>query len=110
MMIGWWCIMTGFTTVSTAAGPSQLGNRHDLRQADGRWRAPHAIPASPPQSTVQAVQAHRIGPHSADRWNKWKVQVTPPPPSLTARPAWPSAHCRRRGATLHPLFAPVLGL
>lgn len=35
------------SSVSTAAGPRQLGNRHVLRQADGRWRAPHAIPASP---------------------------------------------------------------
>lgn len=37
--------------------PRQLGKQHVLRQADGRWRAPHTIPA-----------AHRNPPSSTSDW------------------------------------------
>lgn len=68
--------------VSTAAGPRQLGNRHVLRQAGGRWRAPHAIPASPPQPTVR----HFGLGHTAQTVGRSGKQLTPPP-SLPVPPA-----------------------
>lgn len=62
--------------------PRQLGKRHVLRQADGRWRAPHAIPA-----------AHRNPPLGTWDWvTQWKATDPSTPHSLPVPPARP-AHC-----------------
>lgn len=88
--------------------PRQLGKQHVLRQADGRWRAPHTIPAAHRNPPIKHLG---LG-HTAQTMGRSGKQLTPPHslPVPPARLAGPSAHCLRRGATLHPLSAPVLGL
>lgn len=69
-MIGLVVHMTGFTSVYQQPPAQAAGEQ--ARLATG-WREVAGPPCHPCTPTPIHVEARRIGPHSADRWTKWKA-------------------------------------